>query len=88
MCDVILLKAYYNIKANKRSEFFRGLSEKPEYERPSPVQPDPAHADFFERLIFPRPWVRFPCGLHGGVGPFKLPRSQSDVAHLGGHPGR
>ena len=37
---------------NDRSEFFRGLSEKSEYERPSPAQPGPAHADAFERLTY------------------------------------
>ena len=66
---------------NERSEFC-GLSEKSEYERPSP-----AHADAFERLISPRLLIRFPYGLQAGIDPFKLPWSQSDLAHFGGHPG-
>ena len=52
---------------NERSEFFRSLSEKSEYERPGPAQ-----ADAFERLISPRLWIRLPCSLHREIGPFKL----------------
>ena len=68
---------FFSAVINERSEFFRGLSEKAEYERPSPAQPSPAqpspaHADAFEMLISPRLWIRFPYGLQGGMGPFKL----------------
>ena len=63
---------------NERSEFFRGLSEKSEYERPSPAQPSPAQpgparGDGFERRISLRRCIRFAYGLHSGIGPFKLP---------------
>ena len=38
-----------------------------------PIRPGPTHADAFERLISPRLWIRFPCDLHRGIDPFKLP---------------
>ena len=43
----------------------------------------PAHADAFERLISLVLCIRFPYGLHRGIGPFKTPLSQSDLAYLG-----
>ena len=38
-----------------------------------PAQPGPVHGHAFDRLISPRLWIRVPCGLHRGIGPFKLP---------------
>ena len=53
---------------NERSEFFRSLSEKSEYERPGS-----ARGRAFEMLISPRLLIRFPYGFHRGIVPFKLP---------------
>ena len=44
--------------------------------------PAPPMLHAFEKLISPRLWIRFLYGLHRGIGPFKLPWSQWNLAHL------
>ena len=66
-----------------RSEFLFGLWEKSKYERPDPAQPH----DAFQNPIALQPCVRLTSGLHSWIGPFSLPRLQSNLTHLGDEPG-
>ena len=67
---------------NERSEFFRDLSEKSEYERPGPAKWSRFWVAYISETVDP---------ISRGIGLFKLPWTQLDWAHLGGgggHPGR